>query len=86
MKYYNVTRDEEVEVPSLQEHPENEEYSKVDTLDDMRIFVECMGFASLEDFDNECDTRAESLVGKWFTLTGKANGRFAKQPVFILED
>lgn len=82
--FYDCSGDP-VEIPTFQEHPKNEEYIRVETEDDMTLLVKAMGFEDREDFDAECQIPSSDLVGKWFCLMGKANGRLDKQPVFIME-
>jgi len=83
MKYYG--EDEEIEIPTLREGNDGEAI-RVENIQDMELLVKGMGFDSIEDFNKECELPAEQLVGKWFTIMGKAKGMFPKQPVIIFDD
>lgn len=69
-KTYDAEKDEMVEIASLQVLNEmnEDEMVKVDTIEDFKQLVECMGWSSYSQWLEDTGVAAEELLGKWWCV------------------
>lgn len=53
-------------IPSFEQDADGEQY-KVSNADDFELLVKCMGWSSVSAFEADTGTKAENLIGKFWT-------------------
>ena len=73
------TDGKDVEIKTLEENPTNETYYRVETMEDLLLYLKATGFESIDEFMIEVVQgryQRSELIGNWFTFGGGRGGNY----------